>query len=136
MSIYSKSISLKTQAKIDLVNITSPINNIISESGIKEGLAVVFSPHTTSGLIINENEGGLVSDIKEAMKDIIDWRKNYYHNRVDNNAPAHITGSIIGNSLALPVNEGSLELGTWQSVFFAELDGPRSRQVYIKIFGD
>lgn len=109
---------------------------MISQSGLTEGLAAIYSPHTTTGIIINENESRLVRDIESSVKEMIPWDKDYGHNSVDDNAAAHITGAILGCSVTVPVAGGRLELGTWQSIFLIELDGPRQREIKVKMVGD
>jgi secondary thiamine-phosphate synthase enzyme len=96
----------------------------------------VFSRHSTSGVVINENEKGLVEDFKDALESLVPQDKQYRHNRIDNNADAHIRSFIMGSSETLPVENGKLSLGTWQSVFFVELDGPRSRKVTLTFIGE
>lgn len=129
-------ISISTAGKIELKNITNDIRLVLKKSKISDGILLVYSPHTTTAIIVNENESGLVRDIESAVKSLIPWEKNYIHNSIDNNAAAHIIGAFVGNSVSLIVENSKLELGTWQSVFFLEIDGPRSRQVKIKIIGE
>ncbi|MEW6189077.1 MAG: secondary thiamine-phosphate synthase enzyme YjbQ [Actinomycetota bacterium] len=136
MRIYTADLSLKSGAKIDLIDITGELFNHLSKSKVTDGIMIAYSPHTTAALIINENEPRLAGDIKMAVKDIISWEKDYAHNLIDSNAPSHIVAAFLGNTLNLPISRGKIELGTWQSVFLLELDGPRSRQVKVKIIGE
>jgi len=135
MRFFDKTIGIKTNKSIEILNITSQIFQSVQESKISEGITLVYSPHTTTALIINENEPGLVKDMEGAIKCLIPWNKSYAHNVIDHNAPSHVVGAFLGNSLNLIVSKGTLELGTWQSVFLVELDGPRSRKVRIRIIG-
>lgn len=136
MKIHKKTLQIRTENKIGLSDITVDVRKAIEESGLKEGIAVIFSPHTTTALLINENEPRLIGDFLEGLKDLINWQKNYAHNQIDNNAASHISGAFIGGDLSLLVSEGQLDLGTWQSIFLLELDGPRSRQVKVKVIGE
>ncbi|MDO8885647.1 secondary thiamine-phosphate synthase enzyme YjbQ [Candidatus Oleimmundimicrobium sp.] len=136
MKFFDKILRIQTKKPVEIVDITSQISQLVQESKINKGIAIVYSPHTTTALIINENEPGLIKDIEGAVKDIVPWGKNYAHNAIDNNAPSHIVGSFLGNSLNLIISKGNLELGTWQSIFFVELDGPRSRKVLVRIVGE
>lgn len=136
MAVCEHSFQIKTGSKIQITNITPKLKKIVADSPVQEGIAAVFSPHTTTAIIINENENRLIQDLEESMKDLISWDKSYKHNLIDDNAPAHIVGSFLGSSVVVPVDHGDIWLGTWQSVFFVELDGPRSRQVRVKIIGE
>ena len=93
---------------------------------------MVYSPHTTTAIIVNENEHGLVGDILRLIDAIVP-QDGYAHDRIDNNARSHLQAVILGNSACMPVADGGLALGTWQSVFFVELDGPRRRRLTVRI---
>ena len=115
-----------------LVDITSQVQHIVSQTGIKEGVCHIFVPHTTAGLTINENADPTVqSDILNTLDRVIPWRGGYEH--VEGNSAAHIKASMLGFSHAVFVLGGRLRLGTWQGIYLAEFDGPRSRQVWIKV---
>lgn len=133
--MYSKQFSISTSSKIELVNITPQVLKVVDEGAIEHGVAIIFSPHTTTAILINENEPRLVKDIEGAVKKLIPWNGTYGHNTIDHNAPAHIVGAFLGNSTTLIVEKGKLGLGTWQSIFLLELDGPRLRQVKVKVIG-
>ncbi len=124
---------VQTSSRIELIDITDGVRTIVRESKIKNGLCVISTRHTTSSIIINENEGGLKKDILEMLELLVPENKNYAHNQIDSNAHAHLRAILLGMSEVLPVEDGHLVLGTWQSIFFAELDGPRSRSVNVKI---
>ncbi len=134
--VYSRRIEVSTSGKSDLVNISREVAAAVDESGVADGIALVFTVHTTTGLFINEAEGGLLDDIEKALDSVVPRRGSYLHNRVDNNAPSHIQSILLGASLAIPVEKGRLLLGTWQNVFLAERDGPRRRAVHIKVVGE
>lgn len=136
MSCYQSSISLATTKNIELLDITPRVQEAVLESGIESGYALVFSPHTTSGILINENESRLVRDFETALCGILPKSSGYLHDEIDNNAAAHITGGFIGNQAYLIVDHKGVKLGRWQSVFFVELDGPKPREVFIQVFGE
>ncbi len=118
--------------KREVIDITEEVRKAVKKlSEGKSGIAVVFTFHTTTALTVNEAESGLMKDLIDALFSIVP-KMNYLHNRIDNNAEAHIIASIVGNSVVLPVSDGELTLGTWQRVLFLELDGPRKRKVYVK----
>lgn len=134
--VYSKRIQVATSAESDLKNISGEVEDAVRESGIKDGIALVFTVHTTTGLFLNEAEGGLLDDIEKALEVAVPPDRPYLHNRVDNNAVSHIQSILLGASLTIPVEGGGLVLGTWQNIFLAERDGPRRRTVYVKVVGE
>ena len=131
-----ESITIDSTEKCELINITSHINDIIRENNVESGLVNISTRHTTSGIIINEDESGLKEDIVNVLEEIIPY-KNYLHDRIDNNARSHLMATITTPTQTLPIVNGRLSLGTWQSIFFLELDGPRlNRKVTISILRD
>lgn len=133
---HQSTIKVATDSKIQLIDLTAPIGREVAASNIVAGYAIVFSPHTTSGIIVNENEPGLVKDFAKALEDFIPRTAHYLHDRIDSNATAHLAGGFIGNHVNLIIAAGRIKLGRWQSVFFVELDGPRAREVYLQVYGD
>jgi secondary thiamine-phosphate synthase enzyme len=125
-------ITLSTHKRIELIDITEKIQKIVTESKIKEGVCFLFCPHTTAGLTINENYDPSVRyDIEKTLSLLIPENKNYSHS--EGNADSHIKSTIFGSSLVIFIEEGKLCFGTWQGIFFCESDGPRQREVWIKI---
>ncbi|MEM0022537.1 MAG: secondary thiamine-phosphate synthase enzyme YjbQ [Archaeoglobaceae archaeon] len=124
-----KSIEVKTRQRTEIVDITEEVEKLLEG----EGVALVFTPHTTASIILNEAESRLLEDIVSAMDKIVPRNSNYRHNEIDNNADAHIKASLLGNSVILPFRDSKLQLGTWQRVLFVEFDGPRTRKVYVKV---
>ena len=120
-----------------LVDITSMVESAVKKSNIRNGLVLIHAPHATASIIVNENESGLVEDIVEKVKEFTEpgsskWR----HNRIDDNAHAHIGSAITGSERIFPVINGEMVRGTWQNVFFVEMDGPRTlREVIVMILG-
>ena len=124
---------INTSLPVELVDITDNVKDEVRKTGIQNGLCVVSSRHTTSSIIINENESGLCTDIIDLLDKLIPPSAGYQHDRIDNNADAHLKAVMLGSSETIPIIEGRLELGTWQRVFFVEFDGPRKRNVNITI---
>ncbi len=122
-----KTVVVSTSLPIELVDITAQVQDIVTEAGVVDGICSVFLRHTTASLLINENEPGLLEDIVAVVGELFPQRA-YHHDRVDNNARAHLVAALMGGSLAIPIADGKLVLGTWQSIFFLELDGPRPRR--------
>ncbi len=135
MKVYTEEITIPTSKDIDLVNITEKVRAIVGKSGILEGMCCVYSQHTTTAIIINENESGLLKDIVAKISRDFPKHAGWEHDRHDNNAHSHLAATYIGSSKILPVVNAKIALGTWQSVFFVELDGPRTRSVIIQIMG-
>ena len=124
---------IQTTTRTEIIDITDRVRTVVKENGIKDGICVISTRHTTSSIIINENERGLKNDILEMLENLIPENKSYTHNQIDNNAHAHLRAVLLGMSEIVPVEDGHLVLGTWQSIFFVELDGPRKRSVNIKM---
>lgn len=135
MKLINSEIIIESFNKIEIVDISSKIEKIVSENNIKEGLISIYSKHSTSAIVINENEFGLVEDFKNYLNKIV-LEDDYEHNHIDNNARSHIQSFLLGNSISVPIINSKIDLGTWQSIFFVELDGPRSRRtIKINIIG-
>lgn len=126
---------IQTTARTELIDITDRVRAAVRERGVKDGICLISTRHTTSSLIINENERGLRKDILEMLETLVPENKSYAHNQIDNNADSHLRAVLLGNSVSIPVEDGHLVLGTWQSIFFVELDGPRNRSVNVKVIG-
>ncbi len=126
-------LKIETSKRIELIDITSEVQEEIMKSEVSEGICIISTRHTTAGIIINENESGLKEDILALLKKLVPTDAGYMHDRIDNNADSHLRAMLLGASETLPVSEGKLELGTWQRIFFAEMDGPRSRTVNITL---
>jgi secondary thiamine-phosphate synthase enzyme len=127
-----KEITIKTNTQTQILDITAQVQNVVSESGITEGLCCVFIPHTTAGVTINENaDPSVKQDIVMELNKVIPFDDNYSHS--EGNSAAHIKASIIGSSVNIPLKNNNLLLGTWQGICFCEFDGPRQRHFYVKI---
>lgn len=128
-----KEIIIKTNKKEEIIDVTREITKVVKESGIKEGLCTIYVKHATAAIIINENyDPNLRQDILDCLNKLIPqgiWR----HDKIDDNAAAHIKASILGPSETIIIKDNNLELGTWQSPALVELDGPRERIVLVEI---
>ena len=124
-------LQIRTPSHACLVDITDQVQTLLTRSGMREGVCVVYVPHTTAGVTINENADPTVrSDLLKALEQIVPWRNNYEHD--EGNAAAHVKASMMGSSASILVSGGRLRLGTWQGIYLAEFDGPRTRQVWVK----
>jgi len=130
-----KSFDIRTDQRAQMVNITRAVQGIIHDTGISSGLCVVYSPHTTAGITINENaDPDVQSDILKHLAKVIPVDAGFVHS--EGNSDSHIKAAMMGFSQTVPVEGGRLVLGTWQAVYLAEFDGPRSRKVYVKVVAD
>lgn len=128
-------LSVRTNRRIEFVDITAELERVIQTSGIKEGICVVFVPHTTCGVTINEHaDPSVVTDVSSRLSHLAPRDAAYSH--LEGNADAHVKTSLVGVSQTVIVQGGRLLLGTWQGVFLCEFDGPRTRTVYVKLVGD
>ena len=127
-------ISIKTNSHSQFIDITSKVSEVLQKTGIKDGICTVFTPHTTAGITVNENaDPDVPLDIIKEMGKVIPLNDGYDH--IEGNSAAHIKSSLFGCSETVIIRSGSLMLGTWQSVFFCEFDGPRNRKVWVEIVG-
>ncbi|MDM7997716.1 MAG: secondary thiamine-phosphate synthase enzyme YjbQ [Acidobacteriota bacterium] len=125
------SLSIRTHAHTQFVDITQKVQSAVSELAIEGGVITVFVPHTTAGVTVNENaDPDVTADIIAALDRAVPWQAEYRH--CEGNAAAHVKASLMGSSVQIPVEEGRLQLGTWQAIYFCEFDGPRNRSVWIR----
>jgi secondary thiamine-phosphate synthase enzyme len=127
-----EALQIKTLSRIQFVDITDRVRDAVAKSRVKEGIVIVYVPHTTAGVTINESaDPAVVEDINTTLSHLIPHKGNYRHS--EGNADAHIKASLMGSSVTIIISEGSLVLGTWQGVFYCDFDGPRTRRALIKI---
>jgi len=127
-----ETIQVKTSQQCEFLDITPRVEDIVKRSNVISGICYVFVPHTTAGITINENaDPNVIRDIIKELNKIVPLEDKYTHG--EGNSAAHIKSSMVGCSQAVLIEEGSLALGTWQSLFFCEFDGPRNRSVWVKV---
>jgi len=125
-------LQIRTSGRQSFEDITQQVQQAVSESGVQEGLCHLFCPHTTAGLVVNENwDPSVPRDIGMVLDELVPQRRDYHHR--EGNSPAHIKSSLVGASQTLFVSGGRLVLGSWQGIFLAEFDGPRTRRVLVKV---
>jgi secondary thiamine-phosphate synthase enzyme len=128
-------VQIETRARVEFKDISGLVQKLVTESGVQSGVCHLFVPHTTAAILINENyDPGLSKDLDNFLKELAPRDKDYHHN--DGNCDAHLKAAVIGCSKALLVDDGRLVLGRWQGVYFCEFDGPRRRELRIKIVPD
>lgn len=135
MAHFAKSFSIVTRNHDEVVDITEYVRRIVDESGVREGQVAVYTPHATAAITVNENDDPNIGmDFLRALGKMVPEHDGWLHDRVDNNAAAHIKSALVGPSVTIPLIDGKLTLGTWQNVFFCEFDGPRrERRIIVSI---
>jgi secondary thiamine-phosphate synthase enzyme len=124
-------IEIRTSDRVDAVDVTSDVAAAVPDDAAS-GVCTVFVPHTTAGVIVNEAEGRLLSDVERMLEAVVPRDEQYDHDQIDDNADAHLRALLLGESVSVPVEDGDLALGTWQSVLFVECDGPRTRSLRVE----
>ena len=127
-----QTLQVKTSSRAEMIDITRSVQEVVKKSKVEDGICMIFIPHTTAAVTINENADPSVShDILMELNKIVPLEDRYRH--TEGNSPAHIKASLVGPSLSVLIESGEIILGTWQGIFFCEFDGPRNRKVYIKV---
>ena len=136
MKIFEKEFSVSSRTRNQMIDITSQVSSIVRESGISNGDVIVYCPHTTAGIAINENaDPDVPHDILITLQELVP-QSNPRYQHSEGNSDAHCKSSIIGCSKQILIKNGTLALGTWQGIFFCEFDGPRSRTVWVQVRGE
>ena len=124
--------NVSSQERYQLIDISDKVEKIVKENGVKDGLVLVFAPHSTAGILLTENESGLKEDWLNFLKKLVSGF-NFQHDKIDDNADSHILSGLVGQEKTLPFRGGQIIRGTWQQIFLAEFDGPQERKIIIKI---
>jgi secondary thiamine-phosphate synthase enzyme len=123
---------VRTSAQTEFIDVTRSVQEAVEKSGVEDGICVIFTPHTTAAVTINENaDPSVVQDIIMALNKVVPIKDQYRH--TEGNSPSHIKASLVGCSQVVFVESGKLVLGTWQGIFFCEFDGPRNRKIHVKV---
>ncbi len=126
---------VKTNKRVDIVDVTNDIQSLVHKSGVDSGILTVYVPHTTCGITINEHaDPDVVRDIRYQLEQIVPYQKGYQH--LEGNADSHIKTALVGSSEQVIIENGTLILGTWQGIFLCDFDGPRTRKIHVKITAD
>lgn len=129
-----KTLHIASRQQVEMIDITREVCSAVREQGVSAGLAIVFTPHTTAAITINENaDPDVCLDMVMAINRMVPMRNNYHH--LEGNSAAHIKSSLFGASETLIINNGDVALGTWQGIYFCEFDGPRQRRVQVQVIG-
>ncbi|RBI64512.1 YjbQ family protein [halophilic archaeon] len=122
-------LEVETDERVEVVDVTDRVAERVPTDG---DTCTVFVPHTTAGVVVNENERRLLADLEDALADLVPEDGDYGHDELDGNADAHLRSMLLGEHVTVPVEDGDLALGTWQSILFVECDGPRSRRLRVR----
>ena len=139
--IHAETATIQTADRVQLIDLTDRIGDVVHASGVREGLVSLWSLHTTCAVFINENQSALHADIKQFLEEAVSRHSNWMHNDPEhsdcdrNNADAHLRAMLLGHSMTLQVSGGELVLGQWQRILTAELDGPRERSFRVQVQG-
>ncbi len=128
-------VSVRTERRTQLLEVTAAVARIVQDAAVHSGVCYIHVPHTTAGVIVNENAGPDVAfDIEAALARLVPLKGEYRHS--EGNSDAHVKSALVGNSVTIFIADGRLDLGRWQGIFFAEFDGPRTRRLCLKILPD
>jgi len=138
MKSIRKYLYFNTDERVELINITHQVREVLEESGIQEGLCLVNAMHITASVFINDDESGLHQDYKEWLEELAPHEpiSQYAHNGFEENADAHLKRQIMGREVVVAVTEGKLDFGPWEQIFYGEFDGQREKRVLVKIIGE
>ena len=137
MKVYQKEFGISSTKRTEVIDITGRVEKIVEKSGVKDGICQIFLTHATAGLILQEAESGLIRDIEKMIQKQFPKGAGYEHDRIDDNADSHLASGFIGQSRIIPIKNGEMMRGTWQSILVLELDGPRNhRRVFVTIIGE
>ena len=136
MKVAFHQVGVSTRGRTDLIDITDDVEGFVEGSGVKDGICLISSLHSTTAIAVNEHESGLMKDLLHYIDKEFPMKGEWLHNRVDDNAAAHLASTFLGAAKGFPVQKGKLVRGTWQNIFLVELDGPRSRTVIIEVIGE
>jgi secondary thiamine-phosphate synthase enzyme len=142
MKVFSTSFTLSSEERTEVSDITKLVQDAVQQSGVSAGMALINTQHTTCALFINEFQAALIEDLKALMERLVPERAGYRHDDARysdcerGNAQAHLRAALLGRSIAVAINDGELTFGRFQSVIFAELDGPRKREITVQVIGD
>ena len=136
MPTITQSFEVRTRTRDELADITDRVRQAVEASAVRSGTVTVYVPHTTAGVTINENaDPDVVHDVLAALDRAVPWRQDFYRHGEGNSA-AHVKSSLVGCSTAVPIVAGRMALGTWQAIYFAEFDGPRTRRCIVVVTGE
>ncbi|MBU0528007.1 secondary thiamine-phosphate synthase enzyme YjbQ [Candidatus Micrarchaeota archaeon] len=137
MKSKTEYLTLNTEKKIQIIRITDQVENVVSKSGVKDGLVLVNPMHITAAVVVNDNESGLHKDYLRVLENLVPYEGEYRHNDTgEDNGAAHIWRQMMGHQVVLPITNGKLDFGPWEQIFYFEFDGMRQKRILIKVIGE
>ncbi len=137
MQFLTEYLWFNTERQREYINITHKVQELVSQSGIKEGMVLVSAMHITAGVYVNDAESGLIADIDKWLDELAPFNINYNHHRTgETNGDAHLKSLLIGHEVIVPVTNGKLDFGPWQQIYYAEFDGQRKKRLIVKVMGE
>lgn len=137
MKFKTEYLWFQTQKHREYINITDEVQEIVTQSGVLEGMVLVSAMHITAGIYVNDAESGLISDIDKWLEELAPFDINYKHHRTgETNGDSHLKSLLIGHEVIVPVTGGRLDFGPWQQIYYAEFDGQRKKRVIVKVMGE
>ncbi len=137
MKSHTEYLWFHTKSRIEFINITGKVEDIVRKSGVREGLVLVNAMHITASVYINDAEPGLIHDYQEWLEKLVDTKKDYRHNLTgEDNAYAHLMRTLMGREVVVALTGGKLDFGPWEQIYYAEFDGRRRKRVLVKIMGE
>ena len=137
MKFATEYLWFNTENHREYINITRKVQEIVSNSGIKEGMVLVSAMHITAGIYVNDAESGLIADIDKWLEELAPFDINYNHHQTgETNGDSHLKSLLIGHEVIVPITAGRLDFGTWQQIYYAEFDGQRKKRVIVKVMGE
>lgn len=137
MKFKTEYLWFQTQKHREYINITDEVQEIVTQSGILEGMVLVSAMHITAGIYVNDAESGLISDIDKWLEELAPFNINYKHHRTgETNGDSHLKSLLIGHEVIVPITNGRLDFGPWQQIYYAEFDGQRKKRIIVKVMGE
>jgi secondary thiamine-phosphate synthase enzyme len=137
MTVYTDYLWFNTEKRREIVRITDEVSSIVAKSGVREGMALVSAMHITASVYVNDWESGLIADMQDWLEKLAPSGLPYRHHQTgEDNADAHLKRTLLGHQVILPITNGTLDLGPWEQVFYAEFDGRRRKRVVVKVMGE
>ncbi len=136
MKAHTEYLTFNTPKHRAYLRITDQVEDIVHQSGVKEGMVLVSAMHITAGVYVNDAEEGLIADIDEWLEKLAPFKQGYQHHRTgEDNGDSHLKSLLIGHEVIVPITKGKLDLGTWQQIYYAEFDGQRKKRLIVKVMG-
>lgn len=137
MKFKTEYLWFNTERQREYINITDEVQEIVTQSGVQEGMVLVSAMHITAGIYVNDAESGLIADIDKWLEELAPFDINYKHHRTgETNGDSHLKSLLIGHEVIVPITKGRLDFGTWQQIYYAEFDGQRKKRVIVKVMGE